>query len=699
MNKKRVRLAILIIVGIAVITGVYSYRKRFSSESAARFAVVATIAGGRSGLNGASFEDPFGIAVGPDGAVYVSDGEKGSVWLIKSDGSASIIVQNLDTPSGLAVVNDGSIVVAETGAQVIRRVYPSDGRSEIIAGTIGQAGFVDGIGSEALFNGPVGVAVDDSGTVFVADTYNDRIRAIDKDGRTRTVAGGGEAGFADALVGTDARFNTPCGIAVGPRGTLIIADTGNHRIRAIDPNGSVRTIAGTGKRGSGDQMLFAATFDEPVGVAVDTDGTIYVVDSRASALRGCGWNLFPRVWTLIGKSDDGFQDGDISTARISHPAGIALAPNGSIVFTDNANKVVRGIGDGERLPGARIGSNDLPVLTPNASAIRSAAPPRWPFDPPDRPREIAATFGEIRGELTDSDKEAWFHNGLDIPGGYGEIVHAIRSERVLNPLSVADVGTTRERIRFPLLGYIHLRIGRDASDRVLDQKKFVIQRDADGGVTLVRVRRGTRFEAGEAIGTLNNQNHVHLTAGPLGNEVNAIAALDFPGIKDTVAPTIEPNGVRLFDSGWHELRAAEKDMRINIMGDIRIVVRAFDQMDGNAARRRLGIYRLGYQLFAEDGTSAPGFAGPKITISFESLPRDDTSAWIAYATGSQSGATGETIFAYVVTNFVRDKEAQEGVFSTSAFKPGNYTIQVFVEDFFGNRSTRDLLVRIGPTIS
>lgn len=694
MKISRVRIILLSLIIVAVVGGMIVFRNKWRSDELSPLSVVFTLAGAPLGANAPRFEDPFGIAVGADGAVYVTDGETGKLWQITSDGNARVVTDNLGTPSGLAISPDGSLVLAETGNHVIRRVYPKDGRTEVIAGTAGRAGYIDGSRTEAMFNGPVGVAVDRNGTIFVADTYNDRIRAIDKDGSTRTIAGGGEAGFADAPVGTDARFSTPCGIAVTPDGRLIVADTGNHRIRLVENGGGVRTIAGTGERGSDDGFLFAATFNEPVGIAVDPDGTIYVADSKGSTLRSCGWNLFPRVWTLVGESGEGFQDGDIKLAQLNHPVGIALAPDGSIFFADNANKVVRGIGSIKREGGAQLDSKALSSLSPTASIIRSAAPPRWPYDPPDRPREIAATFGEIRGDVTETDKIAWFHNGLDIPGVYGETVHAVRTERILNPLSVSDVGTTRERIRFSTLGYIHLRIGRDAADRVLDETKFIVQRSEDGRITLLRVRRGTLFVAGEAIGTLNNQNHVHLTTGPFGSEFNAIAALELPGIRDTVAPTIEPNGVRLFDSSWRGLRGDAKDERINVDGNTRIVVRAYDQMDGNASRRRLGLYRLGYQVIASDGTPALGYEEPRVKISFESLPRDETSAWLAYAAGSHSGATGETVFAYIVTNVVRDKEAREDFFAASSLPAGDYTLRVFAEDFFGNRTTRDIQIRV-----
>jgi sugar lactone lactonase YvrE len=704
---KPARTVILILIAaVALIAAVFIYVGTRKTEPPAPLSVIQTIAGAGANSSGARFADPFGLAFGADKNLYVTDGETGKLWQIKADGTARAIVENLETPSAIAPAPDGSLVVAETGAHVIRRVHPESGQTEIVAGTAGRAGYADGSGAQALFNGPIGVAVGNDGSIFVADTYNDRIRAIDTNGNVRTLAGGSEQGFADALTGEQARFDTPCGIAVTLDGALLVADTGNHRLRRVEQNGSVRTIAGTGEAMVSDGIS-DASFNEPTGIAVASDGTIYVADARGSALRLCASGVAPQVSTLAGGKGAGFQDGALAGARLNRPTGIALAPDGTILFADSGNKLLRAIVGAGRERGAQLSPDEVKALVPTAAEMRAAATPRWPYEPPERVREIAATFGEVRGEIKEDDKEAWFHNGLDIPGGYGETVRAVRAEKVLRPLSVEDVGTTRERIRFPSLGYIHVRIGRDASERILDEGKFLARRDEKGKLTNLRVRRGTRFDAGEAIGTLNNQNHVHLIAGTVGAELNALAALELPGLKDTVAPTIEKNGVSFFDASWREIQSAttknkasknESAERITLEGNVRLVVHAYDQMDGNAARRRLGLYRLGYQILVADGVPADGFAEPLMTISFEKLPLDEAAAQTAYAAGSRSGATGQTIFAYIVTNTVRDREAREGFWDTSKLSAGDYIVRVFAEDYFGNRTTHDTLVRVVASV-
>jgi hypothetical protein len=382
---------------------------------------------------------------------------------------------------------------------------------------------------------------------------------------------------------------------------------------------------------------------------------------------------------------------------------LAISPEGTLVIADSGNRLVRAVLREDGAQGFELKREDIEAMRMKASDFRAQGAPRWPYDPPDKTREIAATFGEIRGEIKEGE-DAWFHNGLDIPGAYGETARIVRSEKILRPLSVEGVGGARERIRFPTMGYVHLRVGRDKDNRPFMDDRFHLRLDDAGKVIGVRVRRGAQFKTGDAIGTLNNQNHVHLVAGFTGSEFNALAALELPGVKDTVAPIIEKDGVRLFDREGKELGAispAENKRQekaeakpVTVSGDVKIVVRAYDQMDGNAARRRLGLYQLGYQVLNADGNHAPGFKEPLVTISFESLPDDGRSAPIAYAVGSKSGATGETIFAYIVTNTVRDRAAAVDYWHTSQLAEGEYILRVFVADFFGNRTTSDLPVRI-----
>jgi len=129
-------------------------------------------------------------------------------------------------------------------------------------------------------------------------------------------------------------------------------------------------------------------------------------------------------------------------------------------------------------------------------------------------------------------------------------------------------------------------------------------------------------------------------------------------------------------------------------GRVRIIVRAYDQADGNAGYRRLGLYRLSYTVLKADGSPAPGFDRPRENIVFEKLPVDPKAVPLAYAEGSQSGYSGQTIFAYIATNVVRDGAAREDFLDTAGLAPGDYIVRVIAGDFFGNTTRRDVPVII-----
>jgi hypothetical protein len=332
-----------------------------------------------------------------------------------------------------------------------------------------------------------------------------------------------------------------------------------------------------------------------------------------------------------------------------------------------------------------------PVARIDAAEMRAAIRPRWPYDPPDRPREVAATFGEARTE--NSEEGVWLHNALDVPGAYGETVRAMLPERVTRPLAARGAGERSEFLRLPLFAYVHVRVGRDQNDRPLEASPFEVVLDDEGAVSRVRVRRGARIEAGQPIGTLNKYNHVHLTMGPPGAEMNPLTVLAFPGFVDTVAPTIE--AVTIASESREVLGEAKGAAApIAAAGRVRVLARAWDRHDANPEHRRLGLYRLGYQLLDASGAPAPGFAEPRVTISFERFPNEQGGGRFAYASGSRSWFTGPTVFVYEVTNVVRDGVAREELLDLTALAPGEYTLRVFAEDASANRTSRDVRLAI-----
>jgi DNA-binding beta-propeller fold protein YncE len=676
----------------------------------------------------ASFGEPYGVAVAPDGSVYVADaGESNRIRRITPRGEVSTLAGGRDgfadgagagasfsTPSGLARDGAGNLYVADTGNHRVRRVTP-EGVVTTLAGG-GAAGFRDGTAAEAQFDAPVGVAVDKGGEVYVADTYNDRIRVIAKDGRVRTLAGLGTPGHADGGALDAALFDTPCALAVAESGEVYVADTGNHRLRKITKDGQVVTLnlfSPPAPAPPGDPQADAAQaapfeLSKPAGLALTRDGFLYVTELDRGRVVQVAPNGAARVIAGLGS---GFADGDgRAAARFNQPAGVALAPDGSLLVADAANYLVRRVApadaqpDSEKKRGGLFSSDKQEGLAP-AIPSRTETLPRidvgslgapfpWPLDPQGARHELVATMGEVRGSYGTDDSRDHLHSGVDVFGVYGQTVRAVREEKISSPLANWGFGGLNEGVRAGLMTYVHLRVGRDVKGEMLGGMPFVAVRDGEGKVARVRLRRGTRLRVGDALGTINKMFHVHMNLGPPGAELNPLA-LPFTGFTDNTPPRIERDGVLVFDEAGARLDE-KRGGRLLLRGKVRIVVDAFDQVDGNQARRRLGLYRLAYQLLRPDGSPAPGFEQPRVQIEFDRLPPGDEPTKIAYA--DESGITvygsAQTRFLYELTNTVRNGRAARGTWDTSELPPDDYTLRIIAADFHGNETDANLPVTV-----
>lgn len=650
------------------------------------FARIATIGYVESPAE--KYYEPFGLAADADDNIYFSESITGRIFRLEagsyendSQVKVSVVAENLQTPSAIAFDPDGNLIVANTGAHTIVRVNLKTKTVSIVAGQSGVSGDADGKAADARFNAPVGIAVNDDGEIFVADTYNDRVRAISTDGTVRTLAGGREPGFANGS-GEIARFDTPCGIAVTDEGSLLVADTGNRSIRRVALNGQVMTLQGIGKVDERDSYISSMEIGEPMAIAIRDKNSFYVADASGS------------IRTVV-LEDKVVVKPVLPDEHLDRPIGLAVLPDGELAFAESGASKIRAMIPADSKLGI---SFDPDAIALSADRLRRLVEPRWPFDPPDKPREIAGTFGEVRGAISAND-QAWFHNGLDVPGAFGELARAVFTEPVTLPLSVEGEGTIRERIRLPLFGYIHVKIGRDKEDQLLPNLadgSVSFRRNAEGQITGVRVRRGSVFKAGDAIGSLNRLNHVHLIAGQWSGEFNALSVLRLPGLADTVAPVIESfaiadeQGNILFDP------AAKKNPATNLSqsGRLRVFVRAYDQMDGNAKHRRLGVYRVGYQILNASGTPMPEFDQTRRNLTFDRLPWDWQTVSQVYAEGSRSGYEGLTVFNYIASNVLQRGEIREAFFDPSKLTPGDYTLRVVATDFFGNVAHRDWPITI-----
>jgi streptogramin lyase len=629
----------------------------------------------------ARFNDPFAVAMDAKGMIYVADGgdggDGGRVRKIDPDGNVTTLPGTFDTPSGLALDRAGNIFVADTGANAIRKIAP-DGLVTTIAGD-GIAGYRDGRAAQARFNGPIGIAVDGDGNVYIADTYNDRIRIISSDGKVRTMAGGA-TGFADGQ-GASAAFDTPTGVALDSHGRLLVADSGNDAIRKVTSDGRVITLA---KAADGDS---AGLLQGVVGLTATWDGFVYVASYR----RGRIVQLSPagelRVLAGPGSEIEGN-----AALPLRGPAGIAVDAAGSLYVADASAHALRKLtprGSDPALPRAIIPEPALPALT-QASLVP------WPVGPQLGWHEVVGDIGEVRGNY-DGDSRDHLHAGLDISAPVGAAVLASADETVRDPQPNWGVETLSEGLRIDQITYIHMRVGRTASGEPLDPSRFQITHDVEGRVTRVRVKRGAHFKVGDPLGAVNRMAHVHLELGPPRGKINALF-LKFPGFGDHVAPHIED--IYLLDGTG--LRLTEKQNGRLVVpvkaGPFSIVADAWDQVDGNAPRRRLGLYRAGFQIIRADGIAAAGFAQPRLTFEFDRIPLGAIAAKIAFApaSGDTVHSDQRTRFLYVVTNTVRRGRTESGSWNPASLTPGDYKIRIYAADMAGNvaLTNRDLQIAI-----
>lgn len=258
-------------------------------------------------------------------------------------------------PAGIAVTVAGKVFLSDPNA--VRMVSPvgNDWVVSTIAGVRYPHGTNDGWGTNAAFNYNQGLAVDTSGNVFVADTYNDTIRRVTPVGGAwyvTTLTGGIGASGASDGTNAVARFNNPYGIAVSSAGDLFVADTGNETIRKIVPAGTnwvVTTIAGAAlSPGTNDGTGSLARFRDPAAIAVDNVGALYVADFSNHTLRklvpaGTNWV----VTTLAGAAGlPGSADGLGSAARFRQPAGVAVDGAGYVYVADYGNDTIRRVTPG-----------------------------------------------------------------------------------------------------------------------------------------------------------------------------------------------------------------------------------------------------------------------------------------------------------------------------------------------------------------
>lgn len=297
---------------------------------------------------------PRGLAVGPGGTLYIADSENSRVVAVSSTGEASVPVAGdgcdgagacLQQPYGLAVEADGTLWIADAAANRIFRVPPGASAVEVAVGT-GESGS-DPDGTAALaarIDSPTGIVVDGFGTIYFSERDGHRVRTIDPDGLLRTVAGTGEAGFSEVQPASSAMLDSPGGLAL--RGsTLYIADEWNHRVRAVDlATGTMQTVAGIGVAGysEADTLAASARLNRPRALTLGADGAqLFVAEAGNHMVRLVGLRT-GRITRFAGTGARTLTPDAIDAAETSlyEPSGLATYRGNQLFIADTGHHIV-----------------------------------------------------------------------------------------------------------------------------------------------------------------------------------------------------------------------------------------------------------------------------------------------------------------------------------------------------------------------
>jgi sugar lactone lactonase YvrE len=297
--------------------------------------------GGEGAANGsgdvASFHGVYGMVHDSAGNMLAADfynhvirkitpqGEVSTyVGLAGVDGAAngSALDARFNRPAGIVIDSADNVYVADGNNNVIRKITAAGIVSDF-AGISGTPGSLDATGTTATFNGPRGLALDSAGNIYVADRYNHTIRKISSTGVVTTVAG--SAGLPERVngVGSAARFNHPVGVAVDSTGTLFVTDLVNNQIRKITPVGEVSTLAGSSTPSTADGVGLAAGFNNPYGIALGNSGAVYIADQNNNTVRKI--TAAGEVTTVVGTAGSGaaFAEGLLPSAL--GPGGVTAS--------------------------------------------------------------------------------------------------------------------------------------------------------------------------------------------------------------------------------------------------------------------------------------------------------------------------------------------------------------------------------------
>jgi uncharacterized protein (TIGR03437 family) len=310
---------------------------------------------------------PGGVAIDSSGAVWIADGGNGRIRKVSASGGISTVVDQLTYPTGVALDASGNLLIADQNSDRIRKLNAA-GVVSTLAG-IGMPGYngdlLPAIAAQ-LFS-PAAVAADAGGNLYIADAGNQRVRRVNAGGWISTVAGNGSRGVAVSNSSAiSASLDTPRGVCVDAAGNLYIADTANNAIRKVSLDGIITTLAGRGTAGfSGDGgPASAAQLTQPRGIAMDAAGNLWIADTGNHRVR----RITPdgTITTIAGNGQPGFSgDGDLAaSAQLQSPAAIAIDASGQVWIADTGNNRIR------KLTASVIDDQKLPIAVMNAASLQ-----------------------------------------------------------------------------------------------------------------------------------------------------------------------------------------------------------------------------------------------------------------------------------------------------------------------------------------
>ena len=327
--------------------------------------IITTLAGnGHYGYTGdsgpatnAMLEGPTGLASDAGGNLFIADQGNQRIREVTTNGIITTVAGNgiygyagdgglatsseLAAPLDVAVDINGNLFIADTYNQRIRKVMAATGIISTFAG-IGSSGNSGdgGDATSAFLGGPAGVAMDIEGNLFIADEGNQRIRKVSTNGIIMTVAGNGKAGyFGDGALASNATLSNPIDVVVDSGGNLLVSDQGNNRIRKVATNGIITTVVGNvlGDGGAADY----ATFSFPGGVTVDSSGNLFIADTLNQRIRKVATTGI--ITTVAGNGNYGYSGdgGPATAASLSYPSALTVDAAGDLFIADESNQRIR----------------------------------------------------------------------------------------------------------------------------------------------------------------------------------------------------------------------------------------------------------------------------------------------------------------------------------------------------------------------